>query len=86
MTEPVLAASDSNERGLTKMTVNLLPISVDALTFAACRSGNSKTDTVNRALQAYEIITRPLVKMFLRGFTALGIAGWIVVAILVATR
>jgi hypothetical protein len=42
---------------LTKLTVNLIPAAVDALTAAAERCGHSRTDTVNRALQLYDVVT-----------------------------
>lgn len=42
--------------GLTRMTVNLVPASVAALDRAAELTGDSKTDIVNRALQAYTLI------------------------------
>ena len=38
---------------LTRLVVNLLPCSVNALERAAAISGDSKTDVVNRALQIY---------------------------------
>ncbi len=39
--------------GLTRLTVNLTPRADAALRLAAEISGDSKTDTVNRALQVY---------------------------------
>jgi hypothetical protein len=39
---------------LTKLTVNLTPKAAAALDNAASITGDSKTDTVNRALQFYE--------------------------------
>lgn len=38
---------------LQRVTVNLVPRSTAALTLAAELSGDSKTDTINRALQVY---------------------------------
>lgn len=45
---------------LTKLTVNLLPQAVEALDAAAAITGDSKTDTVNRALQLYHQIVLAL--------------------------
>ena len=42
--------------GNTQLTVNLIPLAVTALEQAAMLEGNSQTDTVNRALQAYAFI------------------------------
>lgn len=39
------------------MTVNLVPGAVEALNFAAAEHGDSKTDTVNRAIQFDAIFT-----------------------------
>jgi hypothetical protein len=41
---------------LTRVTVNLTPRSVDALDNAVRKSGDSRTDTINRALQAYDLV------------------------------
>lgn len=41
------------DRDLTKLTVNLVPKALDALNQAAELTGDTRTDTVNRALQAY---------------------------------
>jgi hypothetical protein len=38
---------------LTKLTVNCTPNAMAALTEAAGRTGDGRTDTVNRALQIY---------------------------------
>lgn len=38
---------------LTKMTVNLIPKSVEALDLAATLTGDTRTDIVNRAIQLY---------------------------------
>ena len=38
---------------LTKLTVNLVPNAVKALNHAAELTGDTRTDTVNRALQVY---------------------------------
>lgn len=40
-------------RALTKLTVNLVDNAMDALTKAAEITGDTRTDCVNRALQAY---------------------------------
>lgn len=45
---------------LTKLTVHLVPRSVEALGAAAEATGDTRTDTVNRALQAYaEMVAHP---------------------------
>jgi hypothetical protein len=41
---------------LTVLTVNLVPSAVDAMTAAAERCGDTRTDTVNRALQLYDVL------------------------------
>jgi uncharacterized protein (DUF1778 family) len=41
---------------LTKLTVNLVPNAMAALDRAAQITGDTRTDTVNRALQAYVAI------------------------------
>lgn len=38
---------------LERVTVNLVPRAVQSLTLAVELTGDSKTDTINRALQAY---------------------------------
>ncbi len=47
---------------LTKLTVNLVPRSVTSLAFAAAASGDTRTDTVNRALQMYALILKEIKK------------------------
>lgn len=42
---------------LTKLTVNLVPAAADALVTAAGRTRLTRTDTVNRALQVYALLT-----------------------------
>jgi len=44
----------------TKLTVNLIPKAVTAMEEAATLRSDSKTDTVNRALQAYAFFVRAL--------------------------
>lgn len=44
------------EAGLTKLTVNLIPAAMEALNNTAERLGDTRTDTVNRALQLYAAI------------------------------
>lgn len=46
-------ADTTESRPLTKLTVNLLPAAIEALNEAADLCGDSRTDTVNRALQVY---------------------------------
>jgi hypothetical protein len=41
---------------LTRVTVNLTPRSVTALERTSRTTGDSKTDTINRALQVYALI------------------------------
>lgn len=43
-------------RTLIKVTVNLTPRTVDAMEIACARTGDSKTDTINRALQVYQLV------------------------------
>lgn len=43
-------------RELTKVTVNLTPRAVEALDAASERTRDSKTDTINRALQVYQLV------------------------------
>jgi hypothetical protein len=42
-----------DEADLTKLTVNLVPRAVVAMEFGAALAGDTRTDTVNRALQVY---------------------------------
>ena len=44
--------------GLTKLTVNIIPEARESLAAAADRCGDSRTDTVSRALILYDVITR----------------------------
>ena len=44
--------------GLTRLTVNLVRESVDALNAAAEMAGDTRTDTVNRAIQLYAEVLR----------------------------
>ncbi|WP_329102496.1 hypothetical protein OG792_24090 [Micromonospora sp. NBC_01699] len=43
-------------RSLVKVTVNLAPRAVDALDLACGRTRDTKTDTINRALVAYNLV------------------------------
>ena len=52
-TSPAFAPED-----LTRLTVNLTPRAAAAMDAAAERLGDTKTDTVNRALIIYESLTR----------------------------
>lgn len=49
-------AQSEQPKGLTRLTVNLTPKAAQALEQAVVVTGDSKTDTVNRALQAYAYI------------------------------
>jgi hypothetical protein len=42
---------------LTKITVNLVPRTAVALDSACATTGDSKTDTINRAVQLYQLMT-----------------------------
>jgi hypothetical protein len=42
--------------GLTRVTVNLTPRSIGALDRASRATGDTKTDTINRALQVYALV------------------------------
>lgn len=41
---------------LTRVTVNLTGRSVTAMDRAAARTGHHRTDTINRALQVYDLV------------------------------
>jgi len=41
---------------LTRLTVNLIPKAAEALNHAAALSRDSRTDTLNRALQVYDFL------------------------------
>jgi hypothetical protein len=47
---------NSTKQPLTKLTVNLIPRAGKALDLATLITGDSKTDTVNRALQLYTFV------------------------------
>jgi hypothetical protein len=42
--------------GLTRVTVNLTPRAIAALERACRATGDTKTDTINRALQVYAVV------------------------------
>jgi hypothetical protein len=46
------------EAGLERVTVNLVPRAAEALRRAVELTGDSKTDTINRALQLYAYIIK----------------------------
>jgi hypothetical protein len=53
----VTGPDDAPDRpALMKVTVNLIPRAVEALEAASARTKDSKTDTINRALQVYELV------------------------------
>lgn len=56
--EPASPADDQapGNGGLVRITVNLTPRSNQALERASRATGDSKTDTINRALQVYALI------------------------------
>lgn len=43
-------------QALTRITVNLTPRAIGALHATMTRTGDSKTDTINRALLAYDVV------------------------------
>lgn len=45
-----------NPTNLTKVTVNLVPRAVTAMEAACTSTKDSKTDTINRALQVYQLV------------------------------
>lgn len=47
---------DKQPSQVDRITVNLTPCSQQALAEAVARSGDSKTETVNRALQVYNYL------------------------------
>jgi hypothetical protein len=47
-------------RGLERITVNLTPRSSSALELAVELSGDTKTDTINRAIQVYAYLEKVL--------------------------
>ncbi len=49
-------ADDQDHGPLTKVTVNLVPRAMAAMAQAASDCGDTATDTVTRALQAYAIL------------------------------
>lgn len=61
---------------LTKLTVNLTPTSVATLNASAERLGDTRADTVNRALQWYDHSTRDLFRWQVRWM--LIFCGWMV--------
>jgi hypothetical protein len=55
-----MAGNDSHAQSLTRLTVNLTPRATAAMELAAGLTGDSKTDTVCRALQVYAYIEQIL--------------------------
>lgn len=47
---------DGGDSGLTRVTVNLTPRSITALERTSRATGDTKTDTINRALQVYALV------------------------------
>lgn len=43
-------------RTLTRVNVNLTPRTVTALESAVAKTGDSRTDTINRAIQVYDLV------------------------------
>ena len=54
------AATETSGGGLERVTVNLVPRAQRALTRIAELTGDSKTDSINRALQVYELLEEVL--------------------------
>jgi hypothetical protein len=50
----------SGGNSVTKLTVNITPRATAALDAAATANGETKTNVVNRAIQAYAFLTRML--------------------------
>jgi hypothetical protein len=50
----------SGGNSVTKLTVNITPRATTALDAAATANGETKTNVVNRAIQAYAFLTRML--------------------------
>lgn len=48
------AEASEDRPSLVRLTLNLIPKSAEALEHAAAVDRNSKTDTVNRAIQLYD--------------------------------
>ncbi|MFK3981792.1 hypothetical protein ACI2K4_15620 [Micromonospora sp. NPDC050397] len=48
--------TDPDRTALVKVTVNLVPRTVDALATACTRTRDTKTDTINRALLVYNLV------------------------------
>ena len=45
-----------DDKGLTRVTVNLTPRAVAAMESLSRKTGLGKTDTINRALQVYALV------------------------------
>jgi len=58
MTPTAPAATSATTTTVTKLTVNLTPRAATALEEAAGINGETKTNAVNRAIQAYAFLTR----------------------------
>lgn len=58
MDEVVAPAATMPRPNLTKLTVNLTDKSLGAMLSACARHDETKTNTVNRALQVYDMLTR----------------------------
>ena len=52
----------SDKQPLTRLTVNLIPRADRALTIAAEKTGDTRTDTVNRALQFYAYFVQEITR------------------------
>lgn len=57
MTTDERPEGDANLKPLTRLTVNLVPKAAEALDHAAALTRDSRTDTVNRAIQFYDWMT-----------------------------
>jgi hypothetical protein len=58
--ESAPAAEEGALGGLTKLIVNLVPGAYSALLEAAKTTGDTQTDTVNRALQLYSFLVKQM--------------------------
>ena len=55
-TDHTPTATGSDHKTLERVTVNLIPRACSALEAIVERTGDSKTDTINRALQVYNYL------------------------------
>jgi hypothetical protein len=56
--DPLVDCGPSGDRGTRRVTVNLTARSSAALELSAALSGDTRTDTINRALQVYAFLVQ----------------------------